>query len=72
LGPEQLDFIDSGPDVVHFARPGGWHCVTNVGRASVPLPGGEVLLTSSRPGAGDPGVDDGTLPGETTAWIRVP
>jgi alpha-glucosidase len=48
--------------VLHFARPGGWHCVTNFGTEPVPLPAGEVAVASGP-------VGDGMLPGETTAWL---
>jgi alpha-glucosidase len=66
-GVEELDWIDGGDTpghVVHFARPGGWESVTNFGHRPVPLPDGEVLLTSG------PLPVPGQLPGETTAWLR--
>lgn len=53
----------SSPDVLHFTRPGGWHCVTNFGADPVPLPPGEVLVTSGPLG-------ERVLPGETTVWLR--
>ncbi|MEZ0163188.1 DUF3459 domain-containing protein [Kineococcus sp. LSe6-4] len=64
---EDLEFLDSPAGVVAFARPGGWVCATNFTTSAVPLPEGEVLLSSS----GDP-VGDGLteLPGETTVWVR--
>ncbi len=46
-----------------FRRGSGVVCVVNYGTAPVPLPQGEVLL-SSRP------VDAGRLPGEATAWVH--
>jgi alpha-glucosidase len=49
--------------VLHFVRPDGWHCLTNFGTETRPLPEGEVLL-SSGPLNGD------GLPGETTVWLR--
>jgi alpha-glucosidase len=49
--------------VLAFERPGGWVSVTNFGTEDVPLPAGEVLLSSSDLG-------DGVLPGETTVWLR--
>ncbi|MFI7483128.1 alpha-amylase family glycosyl hydrolase [Kocuria sp. M1R5S2] len=62
-GPEQLDWVDEAdPQVVHFARPGGWHSVTNFGSAPVPLPDGEILLASGP-------LEHGALPPATTAWI---
>jgi alpha-glucosidase len=60
---EALEWVATGsPDVLHFARPGGWHCVTNFGTEPVPLPAGEVAVASGP-------VADGMLPGETTAWL---
>ncbi|HEV7623918.1 MAG TPA: glycoside hydrolase family 13 protein [Amnibacterium sp.] len=58
-----LEWRDSGPDVLHFERTGGWHVVVNLGTASAPLPAGEVLLTSA-PLAGR------MLPADAAAWIR--
>jgi alpha-glucosidase len=48
--------------VLHFARPGGWRCVTNFGPGPVPLPGGSVILTSAP-------VTGPQLPADTTAWL---
>jgi alpha-glucosidase len=48
--------------VLHFARPGGWRCVTNFGPGPVPLPGGSVILTSVP-------VTGPELPADTTAWL---
>ena len=60
---EVLDWLPTdSPDVLHFARPGGWHCVTNFGTASVALPAGDVRVASGP-------VADGLLPGETTVWL---
>ncbi len=49
--------------VLHFARPGGWRCVTNFGPGPVPLPHGTVILTSAPVG------DDSHLPADATAWL---
>ncbi|MGW1779462.1 glycoside hydrolase family 13 protein [Streptomyces sp. NPDC002143] len=59
------------PDVLFFARSDGWRCMTNLSDAPVPLPPGEVLLTSTPlddhgPGGG---ILEGTLPPDTTAWL---
>ncbi len=60
---EELEWIPtSNPDVLHFVRPGGWHCLTNFGKEPVRLPEG-VVRVSSVPLA------DGMLPGECTAWL---
>ena len=48
--------------VLHFARPGGWRCVTNFGPRPVPLPHGTVILTSAP-------VEGSQLPADTTAWL---
>ncbi|MDR6621104.1 glycoside hydrolase family 13 protein [Sinomonas atrocyanea] len=63
-GAEELDWQPSSDDVLHFARPGGWHVVANFGEAPVELPEGEVLLASAA-------VEGGKLPGEATAWVRA-
>jgi alpha-glucosidase len=52
-------------DVLHFARPGGWQVVTNMGAEDgVALPEGDVLLLSDE-------LVDGRLPIDATAWLRV-
>jgi alpha-glucosidase len=48
--------------VLYFARPGGWRCMTNFGPGPVPLPGGSVILTSVP-------VTGPELPADTTAWL---
>jgi alpha-glucosidase len=64
---EELSWAgESDGAVLHFARPGGWHSVTNFGSEPVALPDGEVLLTSI------PLDDEGGLPTDVTAWIRTP
>ncbi|PTL74388.1 alpha-amylase [Rathayibacter caricis DSM 15933] len=60
---EQLEWLDSEPDVLHFARPNGWRSATNLCATPVALPAGEVLLASGPLG-------DGVLPRETTVWLR--
>ena len=45
-------------------RPGGWHCVTNMGQAPVELPDGQVLLSSAP-------LDGQRLPPDATAWVLV-
>jgi alpha-glucosidase len=61
---EKLEWLPAPTDVLHFARPNGWHVVTNFGTDEVPLPEGEVLLTSE-PLTGN------LLPASTTAWLRA-
>jgi alpha-glucosidase len=60
---QDLAWRDSGPDVLHFERPGGWHVVVNLGSTPAPLPAGEVLLASAP-------LADGRLPVDASAWIR--
>jgi alpha-glucosidase len=58
---EELEWVDSGPSLIHFRRPGGWACITNFGSTPVDLPGG-IVLTSGP-------LDGDRLPPDTTAWI---
>ena len=60
---EGLTWTPSGAGVVHVERPGGWVCLTNFGPDPVPLPEGEVLLTSSP-------LADGQVPADRTVWLR--
>jgi alpha-glucosidase len=58
-------WCDRAPGVLHFRRPGGWHCVANFSSEPVPLPAGAVLVASASP-------LDGTtrlLPPDTSAWV---
>lgn len=65
-GDESLTWLTtSRADVLAFRRSGGWLCVTNFGDRPVPLPVGEVLLSSAP-------LEGGALPGATTAWLREP
>ena len=46
---EELEWVSTEhPDVLHFVRPGGWHCVSNFGTVPVPLPDGVVRVSSTR------------------------
>ena len=70
---ERVSFHDAPEGVLHLERPGGWHSVTNFTDDPVPLPDGEVLLSSAR---GDEQGTSGTdssplLPGNTTVWLRA-
>lgn len=49
--------------MLDFTRTETWRSVTNLGTAPVPLPAGEVHLSSA------PLPDDGTLPPDTTVWL---
>ncbi len=55
---------NEGEDLVDF-RNGGIRVITNFGQVPAPLPPGEVLLASGDLAA------DGSLPPDTTAWIRA-
>ncbi|MGW0627135.1 glycoside hydrolase family 13 protein [Streptomyces sp. NPDC002758] len=54
---------ETPPGVLHFARSEAWRCVTNLSDTSVPLPRGEVLLSSGTL------PEDGGLPPDTTVWL---
>ncbi|MET0693930.1 MAG: glycoside hydrolase family 13 protein, partial [Propionibacteriaceae bacterium] len=60
---ESLEWVETGnPDVIHFVRPGGWHCISNFGTTPAELPAGVVRVASGA-------LTDGQLPGETTVWF---
>ncbi|MGZ4601870.1 MAG: DUF3459 domain-containing protein, partial [Oryzihumus sp.] len=61
---EDLAWVEDEPQVLHFARSGGWHCVTAFGDGPVALPAGQVLLASAP-------LEDGRLPADATAWVRM-
>ncbi|MGW2820076.1 glycoside hydrolase family 13 protein [Streptomyces sp. NPDC001443] len=64
LEGEELTWAEGAPPgVVAFARSGSWRCVTNLSDAPVPLPPGEVLLSSVPLGG------DGQLEPDTTVWL---
>ncbi|MEU5765912.1 glycoside hydrolase family 13 protein [Streptomyces asoensis] len=64
LDGEELTWLgDAPPGVLAFARHEGWRCVTNLSGTPVPLPPGEVLLSSA------PLDDRGRLGPDTTVWL---
>ncbi|MEV1061539.1 glycoside hydrolase family 13 protein [Streptomyces sp. NPDC050263] len=68
LAGEELTWQQTAtPGVLLFARSDAWRCMTNLSAAPVPLPPGEVLLTSTP--LDDHGPGGGTLPPDTTAWL---
>ncbi|MGW2048786.1 glycoside hydrolase family 13 protein [Streptomyces sp. NPDC001858] len=75
LSGEELTWLSTTtdtPGVLYFARSDvAWRCITNLSSAPVPLPPGEVLLTSTLVDDHEPGggVLEGTLPPDTTAWL---
>jgi alpha-glucosidase len=54
------------PDVLHFVRPQGWHCLTNLSNETVELPDGLILLQSQSTRS-----NRHELPPDTAAWIQV-
>jgi alpha-glucosidase len=63
LDGEELTWADDTPDgVIRFDRCEGWRCVTNLSGTAVPLPAGEVLLSSAP-------LEDGRLGPDTTVWL---
>jgi len=64
-GAETLTWLDLGDDVLAFTRAAELAFVVNTGSSPITLPAGEVLLASEP-------VSGGTLPGDATAWIRLP
>jgi alpha-glucosidase len=64
LGDGPMQWIDAGPDLIAFTRPGDFACYVNFG-APIALPvGSEVLLASSE-------LIDGKIPTDTAIWLRV-
>ena len=60
---EYLHWEDSvDPALLHFSRPYGWHCVTNLGASRVPVPEGIIVISSSP-------IMDGCLPAGATVWL---
>jgi alpha-glucosidase len=65
VAPESMEWIDTGNEnVLHFARPNGWHCITNFGFTSYLIPAGLSVLHSSTAVEGD------LLPGAATIWLK--
>jgi alpha-glucosidase len=61
---EELVWHPAGSGVLHFERPGGWHCLTNFTPEPIPAPEGEILL-STQP------LTAGLVPTDTTIWFRA-
>ncbi|MEE1296520.1 MAG: glycoside hydrolase family 13 protein [Bifidobacterium sp.] len=51
--------------IIAFTRSNGWASVTNLSARPIPLPKGQLLLTSA------PLTAEGLLPTDTTAWIQT-
>ncbi len=65
LGDGTMTWLESPPGVLAFSREGGFACVANLSDAPVQLPPHESVLLSSAP------VDDGWLPVDASAWLRL-
>lgn len=60
---ESLEWLRQVPaTVVAFTRPGGWTSVTNFGSTPVPMPAGQVIVSSAP-------LDGPEVPAETTVWL---
>jgi alpha-glucosidase len=60
---EELEWIESGNEVLHFKRPGGWEVVMNFGKEEVEVPKGEVLVASHELKGGKIGQD-------VSVWVK--
>ncbi|MFC9926879.1 glycoside hydrolase family 13 protein [Streptomyces sp. NPDC127190] len=66
LEGEELTWTPGAPPgVLDFTRTATWRCVTNLTDHPVPLPPGEILLTSTP----TPGPGPRDLPPDTTVWL---
>jgi len=62
---EEFEWIKSGdPQVLHFSRKNGWHCIINFDGADFTLPKGEILHSSSP-------LKGRKLPKNTTVWLKA-
>jgi alpha-glucosidase len=67
IAPEVLHWHEtSDPDVLHFSRPNGWHCITNFGDRGYDIAGlaGQYLHSSSD-------LEGSLLPPSTTIWLKA-
>lgn len=62
---EDLTWVKTAdPEVLHFVRENGWHCIMNFSGKLHKLPAGKVLIASGP-------LKDGKLPKDTCVWIKV-
>lgn len=62
---EEFEWVKTGdPQVLHFSRKNGWHCIINFDGADFTLPKGEVLHSSSP-------LKGRKLPKNTTVWLKA-
>ena len=59
---EGFEWMHTPSGVLHFVRPGGWHCVTNFDADPVELPPGDMVLCTMP-------LEHGMLPSPATAWV---
>ena len=64
LGDGPMQWLDAGPDVIAFSRPGNFACYVNFGGAIAIPEGAEVLLSSIE-------IVDNSIPTDCTVWLRV-
>jgi alpha-glucosidase len=64
LGDGPMTWIDAGPDVIAFSRPGNFVCYVNFGDP-IEIPQGSEILLASRDLSGD------SIPTDTTVWLRL-
>ncbi len=61
---EELNWIPTkSVEVLHFARPNGWHCIMNFNSKPYKMPKGEILISSGP-------LKVGKIPPNTTIWFR--
>jgi len=64
LQGEELTWLEDVPEgVLAFTRTDGWRCLANLSGEPVPLPPGELLISSA------PLTEQGVLPPDTTVWL---
>ncbi|WWC85989.1 uncharacterized protein L201_000860 [Kwoniella dendrophila CBS 6074] len=68
VNEEQLEWISQdNQQVLYFSRPGNWEIIMNASKNPINLPKDRKVLITSNGSS----IEDGILPGETTAWLSV-
>jgi len=62
VGENDFDLLDLGRGVLAFDRGEHFRCIANMGDDTIPLPDGEVVLTSAP-------LDDDGIPADTAVWV---
>lgn len=60
---EELEWVESGADVLHFKRPGGWEVVMNFGEDAIEVPKGDLLVASED-------LKDGKIGQDVAVWVK--